>query len=101
MAREPKVLKLKYPTKVGEGGELVEQLALKCTGRSMKDFVLPTKGDGTVLFEPYACAKVGVHMAGQTTAFLDAMDAQDVFALAEVVMDFFGSGPPTGKEPSQ
>jgi hypothetical protein len=94
----PVTVKLKEP--VPFGTETIDELELKRNAKSMRNFALPMKPDGTILFEPYELAKVGVHMAGRPNAVLDMLDPSDVWALAQVVMDFFVPGQTTGSTPS-
>ena len=92
-------VQLKHPVKWGDT-EVVESLELKRTARAMKGFVLPMKGDGTINFEPYACAQVGIRMAGRPDALLDMLDPEDAMELSNVVMGFFVPGRATGSTPS-
>ncbi len=94
---EPVVHKLFRPVQFGE--ETIAELTIRPSAKSMRDLALPMKGDGTMLYEPYALAKVAVHMAGQPNAVLDMLHPTDVMTLSTVVMDFLGVGPGTGSKP--
>ena len=96
---DPVVVKLKETIQFGT--EQISELRLKPTGRSMRDFTVTTKGDGSFVFEPYAAARVGVHMAGHPNAVLDLMNPVDLMRVSAVVMGFFGDGLPTGGTDSQ
>jgi hypothetical protein len=91
---DPVIVRLRHP--VVFGSETIEELKLRPTARSMKDFTIQMKGNDSVIFEPYAAAKVGVHMAGHSNAVLDLLHPVDVMTIATKVMDFFDAGPATG-----
>lgn len=90
------IIALRVPVQLGEQGELVRELTLKPSARAFRDFSMPLKDDGTILFQPYALAAVGVKLAGQPPAFLDRMDPADMVEVAQAVMGFIGAGLGTG-----
>ena len=96
MAAEIKIA-LSTPVKLGENGELIESLTLKPTARAFRDFALQMRDDGTVVFEPYKLAGIGVRLAGQVPQILDLLDPADMMEVATAVMGFLGTRPRTGK----
>jgi hypothetical protein len=93
------VVVLRHPVQFGK--DTIEQLVLKPTCRSFRDYELPMEmsEDGTknkVLFRPYELARVGLHMAGQPAAVLDKMHPADMWEVANRVMGFIGVAPATG-----
>lgn len=82
-------VKLSDPVQFGKD-ELVEELVVKPTARAFREFSLPMKEDGTILWQPYTLATVGVKMAGHPPAFVDKLSVRDMVALSHVVMGFFG-----------
>ncbi len=84
----PTKLKLREPIHFGK--DLIEELTVKPTSRAFKEYALPMKDDGTIMFQPYTLASVGVRMAGHPNALVDKLSVGDMMALARVVMSFFG-----------
>lgn len=93
-------LKLQEPVQFGKDAEPIAELVLKPTARAFRDFSLPMREDGTVIYQPYPLALVGMRMAGHPAAVLDLMCPEDMAEVARVVMGFIGTGPATGPEPS-
>lgn len=93
------VVELGFPFKVGKEGELIEKLVMRPTARAFREFSLPMKDDGTVLFQPYECAKVGLKMAGHPATVVDFMHPSDMREVAQQVMLFFGVSQQTGSMP--
>ena len=80
------VVVLKEPITLGS--EVIERLELKFSARSFKEFQIPLREDGTILFQPYPLAVAGVRMAGQPAILIDKLGPADFFALAQAVMSF-------------
>jgi hypothetical protein len=80
-------VKLTEPIEFGKD-TVIEELVVRPTARAFREFSLPMKEDGTVLYQPYALAAVGVKMAGQPNAIVDKLSVKDMSALAQVVMGF-------------
>ncbi len=81
-------IKLLDPVQFGE--ELIEELLIKPTARACKDFSLPMSAEGSLVYQPYALAAVGVKMAGRPPALLDKMSVRDMNTLGLAVLSFFG-----------
>ncbi len=89
-------VKLRVPVEFGKDAAAIEELVLKPTARAFKEFSLPMKEDGTILFEPYKLASVGVRMAGLPNAVVDKLDVEDMVEIAQEVMTFFAPSQTTG-----
>lgn len=86
-------VKLRRPLEVL--GESVEVLRLRPSVRAFRNFALPMKGDGedaTIMFEPYAMARVGLKMAGQPDQLLDKLHPSDMWEVASAVLGFIEPG---------
>lgn len=81
-------IKLKQPVKMGT--HTIEELTLKFSPRAFKEFSVPLKDDGTVIFTPYVFAAAGVRLAGQPSTVLDRLGAADFFTLARATLSFLG-----------
>jgi hypothetical protein len=82
--------------------QVIEELVLKPNSRAFKDYELPMREDGTVLFQPYALAVVGLKMAGHIAGaaqIVDRLCVADMMAVSHAVMGFFGPGLTTGSTP--
>lgn len=101
-AEDPNLVVLKHPVQFGK--ELIEQLEMKPSCRSFREYELPMEmvdgGRNRVLFRPYELARVGLHMAGKPQAVLDKMHPEDMWEVANRVMGFIGVGPTTGSDGS-
>lgn len=95
----PTIIKLRVPVQFGRDAEPIAELELKPAAKHFREFTLPMKEDGTVMYQPYELAKVGLRMAGHPPAVLDLMHPADMNTVAGVVMGFLGVGPGTGSEP--
>ena len=95
---EAVVVKLRTPVQFGE--EMIEELTLKPNSQAFRNFGLPMKEDGTIVFQPYALARVGVRMAGQPNAVLDKLDPADMWEVAQRVLGFTVPGLETGSAAS-
>lgn len=93
------VLVLKKPVQFTDS-ILVEELTMRRTAKAFRDFTLPMQADGTIMFQPYALAKVGVRLAAHPDALVDKLDPADMWQIAQVVMGFITGGPMTGDTPS-
>ena len=96
---QPVVIKLKTPVQFGKDAEPVGELVLKPTAKHFRDFTLHMTSDGTVLYQPYPLALVGLRMAGHPSAFLDLMDPVDMSEVARVVMGFIEPSQAIGPAP--
>jgi hypothetical protein len=85
-------LLLRKPIPFGKD-TVISELRLMVSARAFKEFSLPMKEDGTIMFQPYALAVVGIKMAGQPAAIADKLDVRDMMELATAVMGFIGTGP--------
>src|SRR5690242_7316417 len=83
-------VKLKHPIQFGE--DMVETLTIKPTARAFRDFGLPMQQDGTIIFQPYPLAGVGIRMAGRPNALLDRMHPEDMWEVAQVALGFIVPG---------
>lgn len=92
----PVTVRLREPVQFGKDAEPITELVLKPTARHFRDLVIRTAEDGTVEYEPYRLALVGMKMAGQSAAVLDLMDPRDMSEVAAMVMGFISPGQPTG-----
>ena len=92
-------VQLKHP--VALGSETIEELILKPNMRLFKDVSLEI-GNGTMKFNPYALACVGVQLAGRpaATALVDKMHPSDAMEVAQAVIGFLSPAQTTGSEPS-
>lgn len=75
---------------------MVQELDLKWSPAAFRDYALPMREDGTILFQPYALAEIGVKLAGKPRIMVDKLGPEDFMELAQKVMSFFGTGPTTG-----
>lgn len=96
---------LREPVQVGKKSEPVTELVMKPTGRALRDLSVmvgvDNNGKQTMFkIEPYELTRVGLRMAGisSDTAFIDLMDARDVFELGNKVFSFFISGETDGEK---
>lgn len=100
-AAAKRLLTLQLEKPIQFGKELITELVLRPSAKAFRDFSLPMKADGTILFQPYELASVGVRMARYPSAVVDMLAPEDMIQLAHQVMDFFApAGPKTGSEPS-
>lgn len=95
---------LRAPVQVGKNSEPVTELALVGTGRALRDLTVPLGADGDLkimMIKPYELCAVGLRMAGVSgdRAFLDQMDARDVWEVGQAVLGFIMDGPQTGNMP--
>lgn len=97
----PITIVLSTPVQFGKDAEPICELVLKPTARSFREVTIPIKDDGTVLFQPYELAKVGVKLAGHPAAVLDLMDVVDMMEVAVAVMGFLSPSQRTGTAPLQ
>lgn len=83
-------LKLKHPVKFGE--ETVTVLEFRrIKGKELRRLPAnPTTDD---------MLKLAGALCGQPDSFIDEVDAEDIFAITELVEGFFPDGPTTGKTP--
>ena len=96
---KPVIIKLSSPVQFGRDAEPITELTLKPTARAFKEFTLPMKDDGTVMFQPYELAKVGLKLAGHPAPVLDLMDPADMMEVAAAVANFLGTPLKTGTTP--
>lgn len=89
-----RTVELRVPVQLGS--ETIERITVKPSSKAFRNFALPMKEDGTILFQPYALAEIGCKMAGQTTVLLDKMDPADMWEVAFVVLSFIAPGRATG-----
>jgi hypothetical protein len=88
-AREgPVTIKLLDPFQWGDS-ETVAELTLTPTPRAFKDVGLLMKADGSILFQPYPLAQVGMKLAGRPSVAVDKLSVRDMNALATAVLGFF------------
>lgn len=89
------ILKLSQPVTWADSE--IDQLELNPTPRHFKDFKVKVTDSG-VEFEPYAFARMGLRMANQPgdEKFLEKMCIEDMNALADLVLGFFGRRPSAG-----
>lgn len=92
----PVTLTLRAPVQFGKDSEPISELVLKPSAKAFRDFALPMQGDGTILFQPYELAKVGLRLAGQPAPVLDMLDPADMWELAQAVLGFTVPGHPIG-----
>lgn len=92
------VIKMRVPVPMGQDAEPLTELELKPAAKHFREFSLPMRDDGTVIYQPYELAKVGLRMAGHPASVLDRMHPADMNAVAGAVMGFLGAGPATGPE---
>lgn len=97
---DPVTIALRTPVQFGRDAEPIAELTIKPNARAFRDFSLPMREDGTILFQPYELAKVGIKLAGHPTAVLDLMDPADMWEVAQAVMGFTVPGLKTGSTPS-
>ena len=95
----PVTIKLSTPVQFGKDSEPIAELVLKPTARAFRELTLPIKDDGTVLFQPYELAKIGLKLAGQPAPVLDLMDVADMMEVATAVMGFLDPSRRTGTGP--
>ena len=103
MGSEIKVT-LRQPVQFGRDAEPVTELVLKPTGRALRDLevTMGVESDKpTIQFKPFPFALVGLKMAGVAggAAFLDLMDARDVWEVGQTVMGFIMGAQNTGPTP--
>lgn len=96
----PVTVRLREPVQFGRDAEPITELVLKPTARHFRDFTLPMKEDGTMLYQPYPLALIGMKMAGHPAAVLDLMHPADMSEVARVVMGFIEPGQGTGSTAS-
>lgn len=106
MATPFATLTLRCPVQVGKNSEPVTELALVGNGRALRDLTVPLGAEGEMklmMIKPYELAAVGLRMAGVAgdRAFLDQMDARDMWEVAQTVLGFIMGGPQIGSTPSQ
>lgn len=104
MATPFTTITLRLPVQVGKNSEPVTELALIGTGRALRDLTVPLGADGNLklmMIKPYEWASVGLRMAGITgdRAFLDQMDARDIWEVGQAVLGFMMDGQQTGNTP--
>ena len=92
-------IRLSTPVQFGNDSEPISELVLKPTARAFRELTLPIKDDGTVLFQPYELAKIGLKLAGQPAPVLDLMDVADMMEVATAVMGFLDPSRRTGTGP--
>lgn len=95
---------LRQPVQFGRDAEPVSELVLKPTGRALRDLEVTMGVDGdkpSIVFKPFAFALVGLKMAGIAgdAAFLNLMDARDVWEVGQTVMGFIVGAPSSGATP--
>lgn len=97
-------VQLRAPVQIGKKSEPVTELVMKPTGRALRDLTIMVGVDNDgrqTMFkmEPYELTRVGLRMAGisSDTAFVDLMDARDVFEVGNKVFGFFVSGASDGE----
>lgn len=95
-AKPPKFVTIRLLEPIEFGKDTIEEMTLKPTARSFKEFSLPVKEDGTMLYEPYKLASVGVRMAGHPNAVADKLGIDDMNEIAQAVLSFLGRGLKTG-----
>lgn len=98
-------IELRAPVQFGRESEPVTKLELKPTGRAMRDLKVSMGSEGdrqVIVFEPYEFCRVGLRMAGIAgdKAFVDLMDARDIWEVGQTVMGFIVGGQTTGSTPS-
>lgn len=91
-----RTLRLHVPIQFGENAPPIEELTFALNARAFRDFALPMREDGTIMFQPYELAKVGLRMAGQPAPVLDRLDPADMMEVAERVMGFLVPGQKIG-----
>lgn len=98
-------VKLREPIEFGkdESGKarLIETLVLKPSSRAFKEYSMPMKQDGTMLYQPYELARVGLQMAGFPASLVDKIYAADMLEVAQEVLGFIGVSQRTGNSESQ
>jgi len=83
---EPVTIKLRVPAQFGK--DTISELTLKPSSRALKEFALPMDPSGKIDYQPYACAQVGVRMAGQPMALVDKLDPRDLNEVGQTVLGF-------------
>jgi hypothetical protein len=80
------ILKLKHPVKLGENGELVEQLAFR-RGRmgDLKGVVL--SGEDRLPWD--SIITIASRMTGQFPQFIELLDEEDVGEVTRIVVGFY------------
>lgn len=94
----PTTYTLKEPIQFGS--QPITELVLKPTAKAFRGFSLPMTEDGRVFFQPYELAEVAVRMAGHPAVVTEMLSAEDMAAVAGIVMGFLEPGPGTGSTPS-
>ena len=89
-----RTLTLRVPVEFGS--ETISELTFKLNAQAFRNFGLPMQADGTIIFQPYELAKVGIRMAGQPPALLDRLDPADLWEVAQRVLGFIVPGHGTG-----
>lgn len=83
---EPVTIVLRCPAQFGK--EEIRELVLRPSSRALKEFALPMDPGGKIDYQPYACAIVGVRMAGHPAALVDKLDPRDLNEVGQTVLAF-------------
>ena len=96
--KDPSVIELLKPVKFGKKSEPVTVIKLKPNGRALRDLEVQMgtdgKGKATINMKPHALCVIGLRMAGIAgdEAFVDMMDARDIWEVSQKVVGFIMSG---------
>lgn len=96
----PVTMRLREPVQFGRDADPISELVLRPVAKHFRDLSIKTGADGSLDYEPYKLALVGMRMAGQPTAVLDLMHPADMSEVARLVMGFIEPGQPTGSDAS-
>lgn len=83
----PLVVKLRKPIKRGSAPP-IEELVIRFNSRAMQGFKLQMNEHGVPIFDPHACAALGVRLAGQPDDVLKKLGKTDFMAVASSTMGF-------------
>lgn len=97
MSDDTITIKLRKPVQFGKHGEPVTDIELKPNGRALRDLEVSMGGsDGKLMMnvKPYELTRIGLRMAGidGDKAFVDMMDARDIWEVGQAVVGFLVSG---------
>lgn len=90
---------LSRPFPCGDGK--VDVLVMQPKAGHFKGVKVHVNADGSMEYEPYAMAALCLVMAGHARSMTDRLSVQDMNALAQIGMIFFGLSRRDGKKPSR
>lgn len=90
---------LAEPIPWGDGK--IDVLVMRPTAGSFKHINVKVSGEGSMDYEPYSMAALCMVMAGHPRSATDRLSIQDMNALAQIGMIFFGLSRRAGKKPSR